>query len=188
MSRYAISRFPVSIERNQYFHYRLNREKLLDLVTSKIMTHDPNDINIHGNITGEYVNIGGTQIVNYSTVNNYIQQDTLADISAETVIEAFHSTTARLANIRGTFAQTEISIKRRDVQKILDWVSQSPSNQEEFKYRLALITGKPGQGKSVVMQQLALVIRDAGYTILNRFYRSVICRHYFNCQRQLSNV
>ena len=130
------------------------------------MNDDKKDIKIEGDVQGGNVNLGGIQNF-YGPVNiTDSTENTVTQVAVETTIEAFNSATARLAHLRGTFADTGISIPRNDVYKIVDWIRHVPTNQEEAKHKLALVTGKPGQGKSVVMQQLAVTIQNIGYTVL----------------------
>jgi hypothetical protein len=131
------------------------------------MNDDKKDINIEGNITNAgNVNVGGTQNF-YGPVNiKGSPEYPVTRVAIETIMDTFNSATARLAHLCGTFADTGISIPRSDVDKIVDWISHAPTNQEEAKHKLALVTGKPGQGKSVVMQQLAVTIQNNGYTVL----------------------
>lgn len=130
----------------------------------------PNDINIEGDVSGGNINIGGTQhfhapvsIQSY-TANSPLPQD-LPEIALETVIQAFNAATARLANIRGTFSDTSIRIVRREIGQLLDWIN-SPASDQGKPQKLALVTGKPGQGKSVVIQQLVETLRSTGRTTL----------------------
>jgi Mrp family chromosome partitioning ATPase len=88
-----------------------------------------------------------------------LQHSQSSPLTYEDVIEAFRLVNTRLGHIRHTVA--DIHIERSEVKQILDWISSN-----EPKQRLALVSGKPGQGKSVILQQLVTVLQNDGQAVL----------------------
>lgn len=133
------------------------------------MDDEKNSININGDVNASNVNFG---VQNYfGPVNMYPPADASSlpddpDSALEIITQVFGSVTSRLANIRSTFASTGICIERGEIRKILNWINLPISVQEKAEQKLALVTGKPGQGKSVVMQQLAEAVRGDQYAVL----------------------
>ena len=118
-----------------------------DLSAHKSLNHSTN-ITQHGEKSVAIIANAGSHISTY-----HVQS--FADISA--------ALEAHVSKI-GTY-----HIERKETQTLLDWIEQSqePIDPEDKEKRVALLLGKAGSGKSVIMKDILLALQnDVHYNVL----------------------
>ncbi|RIK20023.1 MAG: hypothetical protein DCC53_11745 [Chloroflexi bacterium] len=83
------------------------------------------------------------------------------NLDRDAIMESFRLASTGLTNIRNTIYGTDITIQRTEANNLVDWALGQSNND-----RLALLRGKPGQGKSVVMQQTTIALQTQDLVVL----------------------